>query len=112
MQSLRPGEVATSLADGLYAKNMLSMSNVLTAIPFASLDPIIAELRPMLAGEGHTARELEFLDRMLDARTNVGRGDAACRPPARLPEGRGLRQRRCGIAPGSPHRDRRVRAAP
>ncbi|MDO8847001.1 MAG: hypothetical protein Q7W51_01245 [Coriobacteriia bacterium] len=73
MGSLRPDEVATSLADGLYARNMLSMSNVLTAIPFASLDQIIAELRPMLAGEGHTARELEFLDRMLDARTSSGR---------------------------------------
>lgn len=73
MQSLRPTEVASSLSDGLYAKNMLSMSNVLTSIPFASLDAIIDELRPMLAGEGHTAREMEFLNRMLEARTNTGR---------------------------------------
>lgn len=73
MQSLRPAEVATSLSDGLYAKNMLSMSNVLTSIPFASLDAIIDELRPMLADEGHSARELEFLNRMLDARANAGR---------------------------------------
>lgn len=72
MRSLRPTEVAGSLADGLYAKNMLSMSNVLTAIPFASLDAIIDELRPLLADEGHTARELEFLGRMLDARAGAG----------------------------------------
>lgn len=73
MRSLRPSEVAASLADGLYAKNMLSMSNVLASIPFTSLDAIIDELRPMLAEEGHTARELEFLNRMLDARANAGR---------------------------------------
>lgn len=72
MRSLRPAEVAGSLADGLYAKNMLSMSNVLTAIPFAQLDDIIAEIRPMLASEGHTERELVFLNHMLDARKNAG----------------------------------------
>lgn len=72
MQSLRPTEVATSLADGLYAKNMLSMSNVLSSIPFASLDAIIDELRPMLAVEGHTERELTFLGHMLDARARSG----------------------------------------
>jgi hypothetical protein len=73
MQRLQPNEAAASLSNGLYAKNMLSMSNVLTSIPFASLDAIIAELRPMLTGDGHTARELEFLDRMLDARAKAGR---------------------------------------
>lgn len=73
MQSLRPTEVATSLADGLYAKNMLSMSNVLTSIPFASLDAIIEELRPMLATEGHSDRELGFLGHMLEVRTRGGR---------------------------------------
>ncbi|MRS12629.1 MAG: HEAT repeat domain-containing protein [Actinobacteria bacterium] len=73
MTSLRPNEVAGSLADGLYAKNMLSMSNVLSAIPFASLDAIIDEIRPMLADEGHSGRELEFLNHMLDARKNAGR---------------------------------------
>ncbi len=72
MQSLTPTDVATSLADGLYAKNMLSMSNVLTSIPFAALDAIIDELRPLLAEEGHTDRELEFLGRMLDARARTG----------------------------------------
>jgi len=72
MQSLKPAEVATSLADGLYAKNMLSMSNVLASIPFASLDAIIEELRPLLAVEGHTERELAFLGQMLDARARSG----------------------------------------
>jgi hypothetical protein len=73
MQTLRPTEVATSLANGLYAKNMLSMSNVLTSIPFASLDAIIEELRPLLAHEGHTDRELIFLGHMLEARVRSGR---------------------------------------
>ena len=72
MQTLAPGEVATSLADGLYAKNMLSMSNVLTAIPFGALSDIIEELRPMLAAGGHTEHELTFLNRMLEARANTG----------------------------------------
>lgn len=72
MQTLRPTEVASSLADGLYAKNMLSMSNVLTSIPFAALDAIIEELRPLLADEGHTDRELTFLGHMLDARAHAG----------------------------------------
>lgn len=72
MNSLQPAEAASSLADGLYAKNMLSMSNVLNEIPFASLDAVIAELRPMLADEGHTEREMAFLGRMLEARAQDG----------------------------------------
>ena len=73
MNTLAPAEAASSIADGLYAKNMLSMSNVLASIPFASLDAIIAELRPMLAEEGHSERELSFLGHMLDARAQSGR---------------------------------------
>lgn len=73
MNSLRPAEVASSIADGLYAKNMLSMSNVLSSIPFAALDAIIAELQPMLAEEGHSDRELSFLGHMLEARSQAGR---------------------------------------
>ncbi len=73
MRSLPPAEAAGSLADGLYAKNMLSMSNVLTSIPFASLDEVIAELRPMLADGGHTEREMAFLGHMLEARAQTGR---------------------------------------
>lgn len=69
MHTLQPHDFAASLADGLYAKNMLSMSNVLSALPRPeALDAIIEELRPMLAGGGHSERELTFLGHMLEVR--------------------------------------------
>ncbi|MBN2848348.1 MAG: HEAT repeat domain-containing protein [Coriobacteriia bacterium] len=71
LQRLQPHDLASSLADGLYAKNMLSMSNVLTRLPLASdLESIIEELRPMLASGGHTERELSFLGHMLEVRSD------------------------------------------
>lgn len=70
LKSLTPHDLASSISDGLYAQNMLSMSNVLNTLTLgSSLDSILAELRPMLQDEGHTDRELTFLSHMLEART-------------------------------------------
>lgn len=68
--SLAPHDLASSVSDGLYARNMLSMSNVLNTLTQGSaLDSILAELKPMLEQGGHTERELTFLTHMLEART-------------------------------------------
>jgi len=71
MHTLRPADFAASLADGLYARNMLSMSNVLSALPKPeAVDAIIEELRPLLASGGHSERELSFLGHMLEVRNS------------------------------------------
>lgn len=73
-RSLAPHDFASSVADGLYAKNMLSMSNVLNTLTRGpDLDSIIAELKPLLEQEGHTERELTFLQHMLEARAESDR---------------------------------------
>ncbi|MRR11629.1 hypothetical protein EG835_03980, partial [bacterium] len=72
LKSLTPHDFASSISDGLYAQNMLSMSNVLNTLTLGStLDSIISELKPMLEQEGHTERELTFLSHMLEARTKA-----------------------------------------
>lgn len=69
LHTLEPHDFATSVSDGLYAKNMLSMSNVLASLPHPSvLEAIIDEIRPMLAEGGHSERELAFLGHMIDVR--------------------------------------------
>lgn len=71
---LTPHDFASSVSDGLYAKNMLSMSNVLNTLTRGpDLDSIIAELKPLLEQEGHTDRELTFLNHMLEARAESQR---------------------------------------
>lgn len=73
MGTLAPHDFASSVADGIFAKNMLSMSNVLNALtPGPALDSILAELQPLLSDEGHTQRELSFLNHMIEARAASG----------------------------------------
>lgn len=80
--SLTPHDLASSISDGMYAKNMLSMSNVLDTLkPGSGLDGIIAELRPMLAGQGHDDKELRFLEHMLQARSSGAEPALAERVP-------------------------------
>ncbi|MHB8761457.1 MAG: HEAT repeat domain-containing protein [Coriobacteriia bacterium] len=74
LKALKPHDFASSLTGGMYAKNMLSVSNVLNTLTLdSSLDGILAELKPLLEQEGHTERELTFLTHMLDARAETGR---------------------------------------
>jgi hypothetical protein len=69
LHTLPPRDFASSLADGVYAKNMLSMSNVLASLPNpAALEAVIEEIKPMLADGGHSDRELSFLGHMIEVR--------------------------------------------
>ncbi|MDO9557070.1 MAG: HEAT repeat domain-containing protein [Coriobacteriia bacterium] len=64
------GDLAASLVGGLYGKNMLSVSSMITNLPIGQrLDEIMAEIEPMLAQAGHSAKELTFLEHMMGVRT-------------------------------------------
>ncbi len=66
---LGSGDIASSLAGGLFGKNVLSMSNMLAGLPIGSrVSEILAEVKPLLASAGHTAREMAYLDHMLEVR--------------------------------------------
>lgn len=75
--SLRPPDLASALTGGLYGSNMLSLSHVLTALPFGPrLDEMLAEVKPLLVEAGRDERELDFLDHMIQVRSQ-----AASEPP-------------------------------
>lgn len=62
-------DLASSLVSGMYGENMLSMSSMLSNLPIGQrLDQIMSEIQPMLAQAGHTAKELSFLEHMLEVR--------------------------------------------
>jgi hypothetical protein len=64
-------DLASSLVGGLFGDNMLSMSSMLTNLPIGQrLDQIMADIQPMLAQAGHSAKELSFLEHMLDVRAS------------------------------------------
>ncbi|MDI6900559.1 MAG: HEAT repeat domain-containing protein [Anaerosomatales bacterium] len=85
-------DVATSLVSGSWGKNMLSMSTMLTKLPIGQrLDAIMAEVKPLLAQAGHTAREMEFLQHMMEVR-------ASEEPEAPLAEARPDYQKVAAIA--------------
>jgi len=70
--SMAPTDIASSLVGGLYGENMLSMSSMLTNLPIGRrLDNIMAEVKPMLAQAGHSAKELSFLEHMLEVRAST-----------------------------------------
>lgn len=67
--NLGSGDIASSLAGGLYGKNMLSMSSMLSNLPLGNrLNEVLADLKPMLAQYGHADNETTFLDHMLEVR--------------------------------------------
>lgn len=64
------GDIASSLVGGLFGKNMLSMSNMLTELPIGQrMNEIMEEIRPMLAQAGHSTKELSFLEHMMEVRS-------------------------------------------
>ncbi|PKQ19647.1 MAG: hypothetical protein CVT66_09020 [Actinobacteria bacterium HGW-Actinobacteria-6] len=72
--SIGSPDIAQSLAGGLFGKNVLSMSNMLATLPIGSrVSEILAEVKPMLAAAGHTAREMAYLEHMLELREKEGR---------------------------------------
>lgn len=67
--SLGTADIAQSLAGGLFGKNVLSMSNMLAALPLGSrMSQVLAEVKPLLASAGHTDHEMAFLEHMLELR--------------------------------------------
>lgn len=62
-------DIASSLAGGLFGKNVLSMSSMLVGLPLGSrISEILAEVKPLLATSGHSERELTYLEHMLEVR--------------------------------------------
>ncbi len=67
---LESGEIAGSVLEGVFGKNMLSLSNALTKLPLESVTAQVrAEVQSMLPDTGHTAKEADFLDHMLEVRS-------------------------------------------
>lgn len=72
LQSLRAEDLAAAFCSGLYGANMLSLSHVLTALPFGDrLASILEEVRPLLVDDGREDRELEFFEHMIEVRSVV-----------------------------------------
>lgn len=68
-RNLGDSDIATSLSDGVFAKNMLSLSNALTGLPLEQrIASIKAQVQQQLAEGGHASKELQFLDHMVDVR--------------------------------------------
>lgn len=69
---LQDGAIASALTEGLFGKNMLSLSNALTGLPIEQrIEQVRAEVQAMLAGGGHATKELAFLDHMVEVRRRV-----------------------------------------
>ncbi len=66
---LSSGDIAISVLEGSYGRNMLSLSNALTTLPLEQVTAQVrAEVQAMLPGTGHTAKEAEFLEHMIEVR--------------------------------------------
>ena len=62
-------EIAGAILGGGFGRNMLSLSSALTRLPLAQVTAEVrSQVEGMLPGSGHTNREAEFLDHMLDVR--------------------------------------------
>lgn len=67
--NLSSGDIAGSLAGGLFGKNVLSMSSMLAGLPLGGrVSEILAEVKPLLANTGHSDQELAYLEHMLEVR--------------------------------------------
>ncbi|MHB8705338.1 MAG: HEAT repeat domain-containing protein [Coriobacteriia bacterium] len=67
--SLSSTDIASSLAGGLFGKNMLSMSSMLSGLPLGGrMDTVLSDVRPLLEQYGHGSSEITFLDHMLEVR--------------------------------------------
>lgn len=67
--SLKSTDIASSLAGGLFGKNMLSMSSMLANLPLGSrMNEVLADVKPLLEQYGHGNSESNFLDHMLEVR--------------------------------------------
>lgn len=70
--SLQSTDIASSLAGGLFGKNMLSMSSMLSGLPLGNrLNDVLADVKPLLEQYGHGSSEVTFLDHMLEVRRHT-----------------------------------------
>lgn len=66
---LGTADIAGSVCEGLFGRNMLSLSSALTKLPLAEVsDQVRAEVQAMLAASEHTGQEARFLEHMLEVR--------------------------------------------
>ncbi len=69
---LAAGDLACALTGGLYGRNMLSLSNAMTELPFGErLASIMEEVRRALPEAGRTVREADFLAHMMEVRGRI-----------------------------------------
>lgn len=69
--SMAPEDIAMTILDGKFGRNMLSLSSALANLPFDKVqDSVRQQVIDMLPGAGHTPSEAAFLDHMLEVRTS------------------------------------------
>lgn len=62
-------DIAGAVLEGNFGKNMLSLSTALTHLPLDQVTASVrAEVQAMLPNTGHTTREAQFLEHMIDVR--------------------------------------------
>jgi len=66
-------DLAKTLCGGTYGHNMLSMSSALSRLPLAErMTSVLAQVKELLPDAGHTAKELDFLEHMIEVRRSGG----------------------------------------
>lgn len=69
---LGSGDIAGSILEGSFGRNMLSLSNALTSLPLERVtSEVRAEVQALLPRSGHTEHESNFLNHMLEVRSRV-----------------------------------------
>ncbi|MHB9002882.1 MAG: hypothetical protein ACYC6C_02290 [Coriobacteriia bacterium] len=67
--NLGDGDIASSLTEGVFAKNMLCLSNALTGLPLEErIAAVKAQVQEQLAMGGHAEKEVSYLDHMVEVR--------------------------------------------
>jgi hypothetical protein len=62
-------DLAKTLCGGTYGRNMLSMSSALSRLPLAErMSEVLGQVKELLPGAGHDAKELDFLEHMIEVR--------------------------------------------
>ena len=66
---LSPGDIATSVLEGDFGRNMLSLSTALTRLPLERVtEEVRAEVQALLPSAGHSEDEAQFLSHMIEMR--------------------------------------------
>jgi len=72
-QHLDNNDIASSVADGVFGKNMLSLSNALSHLPLDDrISQVYARVQAMLAEDSHSEKEIHFLQHMMETHTKKG----------------------------------------